>query len=146
MRAAAILLVDDDPNDVAVAFRALEKHALAERTQFAHGGAEALDYLKGRGAYASRDPKEVPKVILLDLKMPKVDGWDVLREVRSDPLTRHVPVVILSSSDSEEDVRESYRRGANSFIVKRFEPSGPGGHIIDAARYWLRLNTAPATR
>jgi CheY-like chemotaxis protein len=138
-----VLLVDDDWNDVAVALRAFRRAELGDHVRVVRSGDEALHYLRGTGPYAQRDPQERPSVIFLDLKMPGLDGWDVLREVRGDPSLRDVPVVILSSSSEQWDVQRSYRLGANSYIAKRFDSPDPGSYLVEAAQYWLSLNLSP---
>jgi CheY-like chemotaxis protein len=132
-RRAEILLVEDDSNDVAVALRAFRRHSLVERVRVLRDGAELLDYLDA-GA------RSLPKLILLDLRMPRLDGRAALRELRSRPATRHVPVVIVSSSDQQSDVRECYELGANSFVVKQLNPWAPGEYLVDTVRYWLDMN------
>jgi len=131
---AEVLLVEDDANDVAVAMRAFRRHALEDRVRVLRDGAELVDYL------ASGRLAPVPKLILLDLKMPRVDGRAALRELRSQPGSRHIPVVIVSSSDRESDVRECYELGANSFVVKQLNPRSPGEYLVDTVRYWLEMN------
>jgi len=139
-----ILLVEDNPNDVELALRALKKNNLANRVFIVKDGAEALDFIFGRGAYQSRKAENGPRVILLDLKLPKVDGIEVLRSIRSDERTKYIPVVILTSSSEERDIVETYKLGVNSYIVKpvNFEK------FIDVVRelgyYWLLLNHRPA--
>ena len=130
-----VLLVDDDPNDIAVALRAFRQHSLEDRVHVLRDGAELVDYLQAQGPRA-----KLPKVILLDLKMPRLDGRAALRELRSRPETRHIPVVVVSSSEQPSDVRECYELGANSFVVKQLNPWSPGTYLVDAARYWLALN------
>lgn len=142
MRSGEILLVEDNADDVEVALRAFRKHGLAEAVVVARDGDEALAWLRTHPALGG---VHGPKVIFLDLKMPKVGGFDVLREVRANDDMRHVPVVVLSSSDHDRDVAESYRLGANSFVRKRTEPARPGEYLVEAARYWLTLNRAPRT-
>lgn len=136
-----IVLVEDNPADVAVALRAFRRHHLDDHVVVLRDGEQALDYLLGgeRAANGESDG-ELPKVVFLDLKMPKVDGWEVLRELRADDRTRDLPVVVISASDQATDVRESYRLGANSFVQKRFEGTSPGEFLAEAARYWLELN------
>ena len=133
---APILLVEDDPNERTVALRALARAGLASAVSMANGGEEALRML-GIDSGASGPP---PRVVFLDLKMPRVDGWEVLRRMRENPRTADVPVVIVSSSDRSEDIRRSYALGANSFLVKRHDPRGPGRYFAEAAHYWLELN------
>jgi CheY-like chemotaxis protein len=136
---AEILLVDDDANDVAVALRAFRQHSLAERVRVFRDGAELVDYLQTHDLRA-----RPPKVILLDLKMPRLDGRGALRELRRRPETRHIPVVVVSSSDQQSDVKECYELGANSFVVKQMNPWSPGSYLVDTVRYWLDMNQAPA--
>lgn len=139
-----ILLVEDNPNDVELAIRALKKNNLANRVFIVKDGAEALDFVFGRGTHENRRVENAPRVILLDLKLPKVDGIEVLRAIRSDERTRYIPVVVLTSSSEERDIVETYRLGVNSYIVKpvNFEK------FIDVVRelgyYWLLLNHRPA--
>jgi CheY-like chemotaxis protein len=128
-----VLLVEDDANDVAVALRALRIHALEERVRVLRDGAELVDYLR---SHKTRPPR----LILLDLKMPRMDGRAALRELRSRPETRHIPVVVVSSSDQQQDVRECYELGANSFVVKQLTPWAPGTYLVDTVRYWLEMN------
>jgi len=132
---ADVLLVEDDANDVAVAMRAFRRHALEDRVRVLRDGAELVDYLQAPGRRAG-----APKVILLDLKMPRLDGRAALRELRSRPDSRHIPVVIVSSSDQDRDVRECYELGANSFVVKQLNPRAPGEYLVDTVRYWLDMN------
>ena len=138
-----ILLVDDNGAEVAIALRAFQQVTAAERIRVVRDGQEALDLLHlGNGADDATDVAEAPRpcVIFLDLKMPRVDGWEVLREIRSAEHTREIPVVVLSASDRDEDVQRCYQLGANSFLVKRFDGIRPGAYLADAARYWLELN------
>lgn len=134
-RAAEVLLVDDDANDVAVAMRAFRKHSLDGRVRVFRDGAELIDYLGALNLRVRR-----PKLILLDLKMPRLDGRAALRELRSRSETRHIPVVVVSSSDQQADVRDCYELGANSFVVKQFNPMSPGTYLVDTVRYWLERN------
>src|SRR5215470_15991840 len=115
---AEILLVEDNPNDVELTLRALQKQNLDNKVFVVRDGAEALDYMFATGHYSSRKIDARPKVVLLDLKLPKVDGIEVLRKIKSDERTRSIPVVMLTSSQEERDVTESYRLGVNSYIVK----------------------------
>jgi two-component system response regulator len=142
-----ILLVEDNPDDEALTLRALTKNNIKNEVVVAHDGAEALDYLFGEGAYSGRDVRVVPQVILLDLKLPKVDGFEVLRKLRADERTKRLPVVILTSSNEEQDRISGYDLGANSYVRKPVEFSS----FIEAVRqlglYWLILNqTAPVSR
>src|SRR5690349_19798769 len=113
-----ILLVEDNPSDVALALHALKRYQIANRIEVLRDGAEALDFLFGTGAYAERDTSVVPRVMLLDLKLPLVNGLEVLRQVKADPRTQAIPVVVLTSSREERDIVESYQLGVNSYIVK----------------------------
>jgi CheY-like chemotaxis protein len=135
-----ILIVDDDPSDLAVALRAFRKAALEHEVVLVRSGEAALDFLRGTGPYADGGASGFPQVIFLDLRMPGADGWAVLRELRADEALRDIPVVVVSSSRRAEDVRESYRLGANSYIAKRYDPLRPGAYLVEAARYWLSLN------
>jgi CheY-like chemotaxis protein len=136
----ALLLVEDDLDEVDVALRALDQADLDVPVEVARDGVEALEALGLENGHSDRRP---PRVVFLDLKMPRVDGWEVLRRIRAHPRTADVPVVVLSSSDRREDIERSYALGANSFLLKRFDPRGPGHYIADAARYWLQLNRTP---
>src|SRR2546422_7831285 len=115
---AEILLVEDNPNDVELALRALRKQNLENKVFVVRDGAEALDFIFASGSYASRRIDSRPKVVFLDLKLPKVDGIEVLKRLKADDRTRHIPVVMLTSSQEERDVIESYRLGVNSYVVK----------------------------
>jgi CheY-like chemotaxis protein len=135
-----ILLVEDNPNDVELTLHAFEKHKLANRLHIARDGQEALDYLFGDRSGERRRPK----VILLDLKLPKVDGLEVLRTIRADPELHTVPVVILTSSREERDVVESYHLGVNSYIVKPIAFDKFVETVQMLGFYWLLLNEPPA--
>lgn len=147
MEDRVILLVEDNPDDEALTLRALKKNNISNEVVVAHDGAEALDYLFGEGPYAGRDTQIMPQVILLDLKLPKVDGFDVLRKMRADQRTKRLPVVILTSSNEEQDRISGYDLGANSYVRKPVE----FGSFLEAVKqlglYWLLLNqTAPPAR
>ena len=135
-----ILLVEDNPDDVALTLRALKKNNIANEVIIAKDGVEALDYLFGEGAYASRDPTMVPAVILLDLKLPKVDGLEVLERLRKDERTKLAPVVVLTSSKEEQDLVRSYKLGANSYIRKPVDFIQFSEAVRQLGLYWLVLN------
>jgi two-component system response regulator len=135
-----ILLVEDNPDDEALTLRALNKNNIANRVVVARDGAEALDFLFGRAAHAGRDPANAPTVVLLDLKLPKVDGLEVLKALRADERTRMLPVVVLTSSKEERDVVASYRLGANSFIRKPVDFDQFIQAVGELGLYWLVLN------
>lgn len=138
-----ILLVEDNPQDLELAQRALRKARLANRIQVARDGAEALEFIFCEGAFSSRRIDDTPKVILLDLKLPKVDGLEVLQRIKSDPRTKSIPVVILTSSKEQNDVVESYQLGVNSYIVKPVNFEGFLEAVQQLGVYWLLLNEPP---
>ncbi len=138
-----ILLVEDNPDDVELTLRALKKHKLANKVLVAKNGAEALEYIFATGVYADHNIEEYPKVIVLDLKLPKVGGLDVLRKLKSDERTKQIPVVVLTSSQEESDVVESYRLGVNSYIVKPVEFGKFADCVSDLGLYWLLVNKLP---
>ena len=137
-----ILLVEDNPNDLELALHAFQKHKFANRIEIARDGQEALDYLLGTNG---RAPGLTPKVVLLDLKLPKVDGLGVLREIRASPNLRQLPVVILTSSREERDIVESYNLGVNSYIVKPVDFDKFVETVQTLGLYWLLLNEPPIT-
>ena len=143
MEEKAILLVEDNPDDEALALRALKKNNITNKVVVARDGVEALDYMFGTGAHSGRDTRLLPQVILLDLKLPKLDGFEVLRRLRADARTKLLPIVILTTSNEEQDRLDGYGLGANSFVRKPVE----FGQFIEAVRqlglYWLLLNEAP---
>ena len=139
-----ILLVEDNPQDVELTLRALKKHNLANKVHVAKDGAEALDYLFASGAYEGRDIGKTPKVILLDLKLPKVDGLEVLRKVKAVERTKTIPIVVLTSSREEKDMVESYKLGVNSYIVKPVDFNKFVDAVGDLGLYWLLLNEVPS--
>src|SRR5712691_8316959 len=138
-----ILLIEDNPDDEALTLRALKKNNIKSEVVVAHDGAEALDYLFGSGKYAGRNTAVLPQVMLLDLKLPKVEGLEVLRRLRADERTKLLPVVILTSSNEEQDLINGYRLGANSYIRKPVNFS----QFIEAVRqlglYWLVMKESP---
>jgi len=138
-----ILLVEDNPDDEALTMRALKKNKIVNEVVVAHDGVEALDYLFGRGMYASRDMSVLPQLILLDLKLPRIDGLEVLRCLRADDRTKLFPVVILTSSKEEQDLLNGYSFGANSYIRKPVDFSQFGEAVRQLGLYWLVLNEFP---
>lgn len=138
-----ILLVEDNPDDEALTLRALHKNNIANEVTVVRDGAEALDYLFCKGAYTGRDPCLAPAVILLDLKLPKVDGLEVLKRLRADERTKLLPVVILTSSKEEQDLVNGYRFGANSYICKPVDFNRFMEAVRQLGFYWLVLNEAP---
>jgi len=138
-----ILLVEDNPDDVELTLRALRKHNLANNVQVVRDGAEALEFIFCTGAYAGRDINHKPRVIFLDLKLPKVDGLEVLRKVKSDERTKTIPVVVLTSSHEERDVVESYKLGINSYITKPVDFDKFVLAVKELGFYWLLLNKPP---
>jgi len=144
--AVEILLVEDNPNDEELALYALKRHNLANHIQVVRDGAEALDYVFHTGAHAHRPSKNLPKVVLLDLKLPKVDGLEVLRHIKADPRTRSIPIVVLTSSREERDIVESYQLGVNSYIVKPVDFEQFTEAVRQLGLYWVLLNQAPTLR
>jgi two-component system response regulator len=141
--AIEILLVEDDPNDVELTRHALQRHNLTNRLEVVRDGAEALDFLLCTGAYAHRQIGDTPKLVLLDLKLPRVDGFEVLRQIKTDPRTRTIPVVVLTSSGEERDIVESYQLGVNSYIVKPVDYAQFTEAVRQIGLYWLLLNQPP---
>lgn len=135
-----ILLVEDNPQDLQLTQRALQRAHLANRVQVARDGEEALEFIFAEGAFSDRSITNTPKVILLDLKLPKVDGLEVLRRVKGDPRTKMIPVVVLTSSKEQRDVIESYQVGANSYLVKPVNFENFSAAVRDLGMYWLLLN------
>jgi two-component system response regulator len=139
----AILLVEDNPSDIALTERALLRNNISNKLVVAQDGQEGLDYLFGEGHYTGRDPADAPVLILLDLKLPKLDGLDVLRRIRADARTRRVPVVILTSSREEQDVAAGYDLGVNSYIRKPVDFQQFTETVRQLGLYWLVINEAP---
>jgi len=143
MKSKNTLLIEDNPDDVNLTMRALAKSYIANTVDVATDGVEALDYLFAKGKFTGRDPGAMPQVILLDLKMPRMDGLEVLKHIRADERTRVLPVVVLTTSNEEKDKIESYHLGANSYIRKPVD----FGQFVEAVKqlglYWLVLNEAP---
>lgn len=146
MKNNLIMLIEDNPDDEALTVRALKKHKIVNEVFVARDGVEALEYLFCEGAHAGRDTKEMPQVVLLDLKLPKLDGLGVLRRIRADARTKLLPVVILTSSNEEQDRMQGYGLGANSYVRKPVDFD----QFVEAARqlglYWLVLNEPPPVR
>jgi two-component system, response regulator len=146
MQQKTILLVEDNPDDELLTLRALKKNKIGNEVVVARDGAEALDYLFGRGAYAGRDLRVMPQVILLDLKLPKVDGIEVLSQLRANERTRLLPVVILTSSKEDQDLISGYTLGANSYIRKPVDFTQFVEAVGYLGLYWLVLNETPPQR
>jgi CheY-like chemotaxis protein len=138
-----ILLVEDNPDDEALAIRALKRNHISNQIVVAHDGVEALDYLFGNGVYANRDLSIKPTVVLLDLKLPRVDGIEVLRRLREDDRTKLLPVVILTTSSEEQDMLDSYSLGCNSYIRKPVDFIQFSEAIRQLGMYWLLMNEPP---
>ena len=141
-----ILIVEDNPDDEALTIRALKKNNIGNRVVVVRDGVEALEFLFCTGAYASRDPNDMPQITLLDLKLPKVDGLEVLKRIRADPRTQLLPVVILTSSNEEQDLIGSYEYGANSFMRKPVDFDQFADSVHQLGLYWLVLNEVPLFR
>jgi two-component system response regulator len=146
MEDRTILLVEDDPDDEELTQLALREGNISNRVIVARDGSEALDYLFATGDHAGRDPGHLPEVVLLDLKLPKVDGLEVLRRLRADDRTRLLPVVILTSSDEEQDLLNGYRLGANSYVRKPIDFTQFSAAVRQLGLYWLVLNRPPPRR
>ena len=141
--AVEILVVEDTPQDLELAMRALRKANLTNNIHVARDGAEAIDFLFGEGEHDGRKLDSVPKVVLLDLKLPKIDGLEVLKRIKGDPRTRSIPVVVLTSSKEQRDIVESYNLGANSYIVKPVTFERFTAAVQELGMYWLLLNQPP---
>ncbi|BBC24481.1 response regulator [Pseudanabaena sp. ABRG5-3] len=140
-----ILLVEDNPNDAELAIRALRRSRISNQIQLLQDGAEALDFLFCRGDYAHRHINDQPKVILLDLKLPKVSGLEVLKQLKADQRTQMIPVVVLTSSSQDRDVIESYKLGVNSYIVKPVDFEQFNKSVEQLGFYWLLMNRSPVS-
>ena len=138
-----LLLVEDDPNDVELALRSLRKHHLANKIHVARDGEEALDFLYARGPYQGRNGVALPRVVFLDLKLPKVSGLEVLKEMKGDPRFHSIPVVVMTSSREQRDLLEGYRLGVNSYIQKPIDFEQFQNVIKDLGYYWLVINQSP---
>ena len=143
MNSKIILLAEDNPDDVQLTLRALKKSKIMNEVVIAQDGVEALDYLFGTGKHAGRDTRVLPQVVLLDLKMPRMDGLEVLQRVRSDERTRLLPIVVLTTSSEDKDRVESYKLGANSYIRKPVDFEQFVNAVQQLGLYWLVLNEAP---
>jgi two-component system response regulator len=140
---ADILLVEDNPNDVELILHVFQWCNLSDRVHVAWNGEEALDFIFGKGAYEGRNIEDRPKVILLDLKLPKVDGIEVLRRIKGEPKTRTIPVVVLTSSREDRDIIETYNLGVNSYIVKPVQFDEFANVIREMGLYWKMINQPP---
>ncbi|HCE42803.1 MAG TPA: two-component system response regulator [Lentisphaeria bacterium] len=138
-----ILLVEDNPRDVEMTLRALKKRNLANKVQVVTDGAEALDFIFAKGKYSSRNLADGPKVILLDLKLPKISGLEVLKAIKSNETTKIIPVVVLTSSQEEKDLVESYKFGVNSYIIKPVDFDKFIESVGELGLYWLLINKPP---
>jgi two-component system response regulator len=142
-----ILMVEDNPKDEMLTLLALRKSNVLNEVVVARDGVEALDYLFARGAYSNRNPNELPAIVLLDLKLPKVDGLEVLRSIRSEATTRYLPVIVFTSSNEERDIVESYSSGCNSYVQKPVDFIQFADAVKQLGLYWLVINnSAPAQR
>lgn len=138
-----ILFIEDNPHEAELTMLSLKKNNLANRLKHIDDGAEALDFIFSRGEYAHRANLQYPKLIILDLKLPKVDGLEILRHLKADENTKSIPVVVLTSSQEEKDVVESYRLGVNSYIVKPVNFESFGKAVAEVGLYWVILNHRP---
>jgi CheY-like chemotaxis protein len=138
-----VLLVEDNPSDAELTLRALKKRNLANRLFHAKDGAEALDFLFAQGSFSNRRVEDAPKVVLLDLKLPKVDGLEVLRKIKTDERTRKIPVVVMTSSREDRDLDQSYELGVNGYVVKPVEFEDFSRAVSELGFYWLLLNETP---
>lgn len=141
--AVEVLIVEDNPDDLDLAMMAFRRGKLANEIVVARDGEQALDFLFGRGEHVGRNTAHLPKVVLLDLKLPRVDGHQVLREIRGNELTHNLPVIVMTSSDQDRDVIESYKLGVNSYVVKPINFEKFHQAITQIGMYWLLLNRSP---
>lgn len=140
LQAVEILLVEDNPRDAELTIRALKRKNLANNLYHVEDGVEALDFLFGRGKYSSRDMNEPPKVVLLDLKLPRINGLEVLSALKADERTRTIPVVIITSSAEDPDVKKAYELGANSYVIKPVQFDSFMEAMVKIGIYWLMVN------
>jgi two-component system, response regulator len=138
-----ILLVEDNESDAKLTIRALQKHNLCNNLIHLKDGAEAVDYLFAKGEYSERQVEDKPRVILLDLNMPKMGGLDVLREIRNDERTKYIPVVVMTSSKEDSDIIESYKLGVNSYVVKPVGFDNFSKAVAELGLYWMLVNQSP---
>ncbi len=138
-----ILLIEDNADDAEMTIRSLKRNNLADRLKWIKDGAEAVDFLFGKGKYSERDISVKPKVIFLDLKLPKLNGLEILELVKKEPTTEQIPVVMLTSSQEERDIFKSYNLGVNSYIVKPLDFEEFAKAIVNVGTYWLNTNIAP---
>lgn len=138
-----LLLVEDNQNDVELTLRAFKKHNLQNKVFVVHDGAEAIDFIFCTGAYATRDFTKQPKLILLDLKLPKINGKEVLEKLKTDPMTKVIPVAVMTSSQEESDIFESYRLGVNSFVIKPVDFDKFMDTVAELGFYWVFINKPP---
>ncbi len=141
-----VLLIEDNIDDERLTLRALRRNNIMNEVVVAYDGQEGLDYLFGKGSNAGRELSVMPAVVILDLKLPKLSGIEVLKEIRSNDLTRAIPVIVLTSSDDEAQVEEAYNEGANSYIKKPDDPEEYSDMILQVGMYWLLLNQGPRSK
>lgn len=141
-----VMLIEDNTDDERLTLRALRKNNINNEVVVTYDGLEALDYLFGTGSYAGRDMAVMPSVVILDLKLPKLSGFEVLKRIRESQVTKTIPVIVLTSSDDEAQIEECYRLGANSYIKKPNDPVEYSDMILQLGMYWLLLNQAPRSR
>lgn len=145
MNQRKLLLVEDDAQDLRLTLRALKRINVVNEVDVVHDGAAALDYLFCRNAHAGRDPADMPAVVLLDIRLPRLSGLEVLEQLRADARTRHLPVVMLTSSDEEQDILRSYDLGANSYVCKPLDPGEFTEAVAQLGLYWMILNAPPTS-
>lgn len=138
-----ILLVEDNHSDADLTMRALARGGVGASIRWVQDGVEALDFVNGTGEFAGRDSSELPKLVLLDLKMPRLDGFDVLRAMKANERTRPIPVIVMTSSNQRRDVAECYRIGANGYVTKPIDVAKLSSMIVRVANYWLKFNQMP---